>query len=113
MLKNNAVLVTVIFAFIVTVASVSSTFYQLYLSNRAKHIDSIFTKHSLISQIYHTYLLKQISQPMFAANLALYSLEEITDQREYEQIIRLGAVLKTDSVTVSCSKTRASNPTAR
>lgn len=96
MLKNNAVLVTVIFAFIVTVASVSSTFYQLYLSNRAKHIDSIFTKHSLISQIYHTYLLKQISQPMFAANLALYSLEEITDQREYEQIIRLGAVLKTD-----------------
>ncbi len=99
MLKNNAVLATVVFAFVVTVASVSSTFYQLYLSNRAKHIESIFTKHSLISQIYHTYLLKQISQPMFEANLALYSLEEITDQDEYDTIIRRGAILKTDGTT--------------
>lgn len=99
MLKNNAVLVTVVFAFLVTVASVSSTFYQLYLTNRAKHIDSIFTKHSLISQIYHTYLIKQISQPMFEANLALYSLEEISDQRQYETIIRYGAILKTDGTS--------------
>lgn len=99
MLKNNAVLVTVVFAFTVTVVSVSSTFYQLYLSNRAKHIDSIFTKHSLISQIYHTYLIKQISQPMFEANLALYSLEEITDTHEYEMIIRQGMVLKTDGTS--------------
>ncbi len=96
MLKNNAVLVTVVFALTVTVASVSSTFYQLYLSNRAKHIDNIFTKHSLISQIYHTYLIKQISQPMFEANLALYSLEEVTDPRQYEIIIRHGTILKTD-----------------
>ena len=96
MLKNNAVLVTVLFAFTVTVASVSSTFYQLYLSNRAKHIDNVFTKHSLISQIYHTYLMKQISEPMFEANLALYSLNEIGDQREYETIIRQGTILKTD-----------------
>lgn len=96
MLKNNAVLVTVLFAFAVTVTSVSSTFYQLYLSNRAKHIDNVFTKHSLISQIYHTYLMKQISEPMFEANLALYSLNEIGDQREYETIIRQGTILKTD-----------------
>ncbi len=96
MLKNNAVLATVVFAFVVTVASVSSTFYQLYLSHRAKHIDSIFTKHSLISQIYHTFLIKQISQPMFEANLALYSLEEITDSGEYDRIIRKGAILKTN-----------------
>ncbi|MBN2871195.1 MAG: HAMP domain-containing histidine kinase [Campylobacterales bacterium] len=101
MLKNNAVLVTISFAFIVTLSSVSSTFYQLYLSNRAKHIDSIFTKHSLISQIYHTYLIKQISQPMFEANLALYSLEEITDSEEYDAIIRHGAVLKTDGTSGS------------
>ncbi len=101
MLKNNAVLVTISFAFIVTLSSVSSTFYQLYLSNRAKHIDSIFTKHSLINQIYHTYLIKQISQPMFEANLALYSLEEISDPREYDAIIRYGAVLKTDGTSGS------------
>ncbi len=96
MIRKNAVLATILFAFFVTVASVSSTFYQLYLSNRAKHIESIFTKHSLISQIYHTFLMKQISQPMFEANLALYSLEEISDKDEYEGIIRQGTILKTD-----------------
>lgn len=96
MIKNNAVLATVMFALVVTVTSVSYTFYQLYETNRAKHIDNIFTKHSLISQIYHTYIIKQISQPMFEANLALYDLEEIVDEKKYEFIIRDGKVLKTD-----------------
>lgn len=96
MIKNNAVLATVIFALVVTVSSVSYTFYQLYLINRTKHIDNVFTKHSLISQIYHTYLIKQISQPMFEANLVLYDLEEITDEKLYETIIRHGSVLKSD-----------------
>jgi len=96
MIKNNAVLATVIFAMVVTVSSVSYTFYQLYETNRAKHIDNIFTKHSLISQIYHTYITKQISQPMFEANLALYELEEISNEAVYESIIRQGKVLKSD-----------------
>jgi two-component system, OmpR family, sensor kinase len=96
MIKNNAVLTTVVFALVVTVSSVSYTFYQLYETNRTKHIDNIFTKHSLISQIYHTYIIKQVSQPMFEANLALYNLEEITDKREYEAIIRQGKILKSD-----------------
>lgn len=96
MIKNNAVLATVMFALIVTVSSLSYTFYQLYQTNRAKHIDNIFTKHSLISQIYHTYIVKQISQPMFEANLALYDLEEILDEERYERIIQDGKVLKSD-----------------
>jgi two-component system OmpR family sensor kinase len=99
MIKNNAVLATVAFALVVTVSSVSYTFYQLYQINRAKHIDNIFTKHSLISQIYHTYLIKQISQPMFEANLALYDLDEVVDQGEYEAIIRHGKILKSDGNT--------------
>jgi two-component system OmpR family sensor kinase len=99
MMKNNAVLATVAFALVVTVSSVSYTFYQLYQINRAKHIDNIFTKHSLISQIYHTYLIKQISQPMFEANLALYDLDEVVDQGEYEAIIRHGKILKSDGNT--------------
>lgn len=96
MIKNNAVLATVVFAMVVTISSVSYTFYQLYETNRSKHIDNIFTKHSLISQIYHTYIIKQTSQPMFEANLALYDLEEITDETAYETIIRQGRVLKSD-----------------
>lgn len=99
MLKNNAVIATVVFALVVTVASVSYTFYQLYETNRAKHIDNIFGKHALISQIYHTYLLKQISEPMFEANLALYDLDDITAKEEYEAIIRQGKVLKSDGTT--------------
>ena len=96
MIKNNAVLATVAFALVVTVSSVSYTFYQLYQVNRTKHIDNIFTKHSLISQIYHTYIIKQISEPMFEANLALYDLEEISDESIYETIIRQGKILKSD-----------------
>ncbi|MDD5717653.1 MAG: ArsS family sensor histidine kinase [Sulfuricurvum sp.] len=99
MVKNNAVLATVAFALFVTVTSVSYTFYQLYQINRTKHIDNIFSKHSLISQIYHTYLSKQLSQPMFEANLALYNLEEIISKKEYETIIREGKILKTDGTT--------------
>ncbi|MFA5215365.1 ArsS family sensor histidine kinase [Sulfuricurvum sp.] len=94
MVKNNAVLATVLFAFVVTVASVSTTFYQLYEINRAKHIDSIFAKHSLIAQIYHTYLLKQISQPMFEANLALYDLYEVREGDKYKRITGGGDLLK-------------------
>lgn len=99
MIKNNAVLATVMFALVVTVTSVSYTFYQLYETNRAKHIDNVFGKHALISQIYHTYLLKQISEPMFEANLALYDLDDITAKEEYEAIIRQGKVLKSDGTT--------------
>ena len=96
MIKNNAVLATVVFALVVTVSSVSYTFYQLYQINRTKHIDNIFTKHSLISQIYHTYIIKQISEPMFEANLALYDLEEISNESVYETIVRQGKILKSD-----------------
>ena len=104
MIKNNAVLATITFALIVTVSSVSYTFYQLYQNNRAKHIDNIFSKHALISQIYHTYLMKQISQPMFEANLALYDLNEISEKEHYEQIIHQGIVLKSDGSTAPIVK---------
>lgn len=99
MLRNNAVLATIVFAFTVTVTSVSYTFYQLYETNRAKHIDNIFTKHALIGQIYHTYLLKQISEPMFETNLALYDLEEISEPTAFKRIIRNGKILKTDNAS--------------
>lgn len=94
MIKNNAVLATVLFALTVTLVSVSTTFYQLYEINRTKYIDNIFNKHSLIAQIFHTYLLKQISQPMFEANLALYDLYEVADANIYKTITEHGELLK-------------------
>lgn len=94
MIRRNAVLVTVLFALAVTVASVSYTFYQLYQTNRAKHIDNLFTKYSLISQIYNSFLLKQISLPILEANLAVYDLYAINDSSEYEQINEKATLLK-------------------
>lgn len=100
-LKRNAVLVTVLFALSVTVLSVSYTFYQLYQINREKHIDTLFTKNSLISQIYNSFLLKQISLPILEANLAVYDLYTINDSVQYEYITTQAVVLKEDGEKVS------------
>lgn len=99
MVKNNAVLATVTFALLVTIASISYVFYALYELNRERHYDSIFSKHALISQIYHTYLQQQVSDPMFQANLALYNLDDITNQEQYALITKNGKVLKDSTNT--------------
>lgn len=101
MIKRNAVLVTVLFALSVTVLSVSYTFYQLYETNRAKHIDNLFSKYSLISQIYNSFLLKQISLPILEANLAVYDLYAIENSSEYNYITSQGIVLKEDGEKIS------------
>jgi two-component system, OmpR family, sensor kinase len=99
--KRNAVLVTVLFALSVTVLSVSYTFYQLYETNRTKHIDNLFTKYSLISQIYNSFLLKQISLPMLEANLTVYDLYVINNTAEYDDITSQSTVLKEDGEKIS------------
>ncbi len=99
MLQRNGVFLTILFALIVTVSSVSYTFYQLYQTNLTKHNDNMFGKYALISQIYHTFLLKQISLPVFETNLAIYDLYPIEREVEYRTIIDNGAVLKENGVS--------------
>lgn len=94
MIRRNGVFFTVLFAFVVTVGSVSYTFFQLYHSNRAKHIDNLFTKYSLISQIYHTFLLKQISLPILEANFAVYDLYVIDKESAFTSITEQATLLK-------------------
>jgi len=94
MIKRNGVFITVLFAFIVTVSSVSYTFFKLYQSNSAKHTDNLFNKYSLISQIYHTFLLKQISLTILEANLAVYDLYVINSKSEFEVITKHATLLK-------------------
>jgi len=94
MIKRNGVFVTVLFAFIVTVSSVSYTFFKLYQSNSAKHTDNLFNKYSLISQIYHTFLLKQISLTILEANLAVYDLYVINSKSQFELITQNATLLK-------------------
>lgn len=99
MVQKNGVFFTVLFALSVTVSSVSYTFYELYQTNRTKHIDSMFNKYSLISQIYHTFLLRQISFPIFETNLAMYDLYTIEHESQYRQITENGVLLKENSVS--------------
>ncbi|MDP3301234.1 MAG: ArsS family sensor histidine kinase [Sulfuricurvum sp.] len=94
MLKRNGVLLTILFALGVTVCSVSYTFYQLYQTNQTKHNDNMFGKYALISQIYHTFLLKQISLPIFETNLAMYDLYPIEREMQYRQITKNAILLK-------------------
>ncbi|MDD4855757.1 MAG: ArsS family sensor histidine kinase [Sulfuricurvum sp.] len=98
--RRNAVLLTVLFALAVTVGSVSYTFYQLYQTNRAKHTDNLFSKYSLISQIYNTFLLKQISLPILEANLAVYDLYVVNDAG-YKSVTQQALVLKEEGQSVS------------
>ncbi|MFA6188888.1 MAG: ArsS family sensor histidine kinase [Sulfuricurvum sp.] len=99
MLKRNGVFLTVLFALSVTVSSVSYTFYQLYQTNEAKHNGNLFSKYSLISQIYHTFLLKQISFPVFETNLAMYDLYPIEQDTLYRHITENGILLKENGVS--------------
>ncbi|HQS67816.1 MAG TPA: ArsS family sensor histidine kinase [Sulfuricurvum sp.] len=99
MLKRNGVLLTILFALGVTVMSVSYTFYQLYQTNRTKHNDNLFGKYALISQIYHTFLLKQISLPIFETNLAMYDLYPIEREAQYRHITKYAVLLKENGIS--------------
>jgi two-component system OmpR family sensor kinase len=109
MLKRNGVLLTILFALGVTVSSVSYTFYQLYQTNQTKHNDNMFGKYALISQIYHTFLLKQISLPIFETNLAMYDLYPIERESQYQQITKHATLLK-ENTTSAIDLNRNSMP---
>lgn len=99
MLQRNGVFLTILFALGVTVSSVSYTFYQLYQTNRIKHNDNLFGKYALISQIYHTFLLKQISLPIFETNLAMYDLYPIEREMQYRHITKYAILLKENGIS--------------
>ena len=87
------------FALSVSIASVSYTFYQLYQTNRTNHNDNMFGKYALISQIYHTFLLRQISFPIFETNLAMYDLYAIEHEAQYREITENAVLLKQNGVS--------------
>ena len=101
MVRRNGVFFTVLFAFVVSMGSIGYTFYQLYQTNRAKHIDNLFTRYSLISQIYNTFLLKQMSLPILEANLAVYEVYNVNNGEAYQKITHEGIVLKEEGKLVS------------
>ena len=74
--------------------SVSIIFWEFYKLNRQQYIDHIFTKYSVIVQIYKENQQRQSAEVMIEANLAVYKLFLVKEQDEHNQIIESAKVLK-------------------
>jgi len=93
-MKKHAVLITVLFALIVSLVSVSATFWEFYKLNKEQYINHIFTKYTVITQIYREHQQRHSSEIMLEANLAVYDLEVIKDKNEKTLILKKGKILK-------------------
>ena len=93
-MRKHAVLLTVLFALVVTVISVSVVFWEFFKLNKQQYISHIFTKHAVITQIYRENLQRKSSQIMLEANLAIYNFVIIKDDKKKKRIIKKSEVLK-------------------
>ena len=93
-MKKHAVLITVLFALTVSLVSVSWIFWEFYKLNKQQYIDHIFTKYSVITQIYREHQQRQNSEIMLDANLAVYKMELQRDKKEKQEIVQKAKVLK-------------------
>ena len=94
MIKRHAVLITVLFALSVSLVSLSVIFWEFYKLNKEQYINHIFTKYSVITQIYREHQQRQSSEIMLEANLAVYNLEVSKDKKLKTEIFQKGKVLK-------------------
>ncbi|MCJ7765571.1 MAG: ArsS family sensor histidine kinase, partial [Thiovulaceae bacterium] len=94
---RNAVLLTVLFAFLVTLFSVSYIFIEFYKLNREQYINNTFLKYSVITRIYQEHMQTHTSATMLEANLALYNLYSIEDGAAAEKIVDSAKILKSES----------------
>ena len=93
-MNKHAVLITVLFAFFVTILSVSAVFFEFYKLNKQQYINHIFTKFSIITQIYKAHQQSHSSQIMLEANLAIYKLQILKDAKSQTKVLDKGKILK-------------------
>jgi len=93
-MKKNAVLITVLFALSVSLLSVSAVFWEFYKLNKKQYIDHIFTKYSVITQIYRDHQQRQNSEIMLDANLAVYQMQIVKDRSSQQTLLKKGKLLK-------------------
>jgi len=93
-MKNHAVLITILFAFTVTLVSVSAVFFEFYKLNKQQYINNIFTKFSIITQVYRAHQQSNSSQIMLEANLAIYKLHILKDTNAQKKVLDKGEILK-------------------
>ena len=93
-MRKHAVLITVLFALIVTLISVSVVFWEFFQQNKQRYLNHIFTKHTTITQIYQEHQQKQNSQIMLEANLAVYNFVLVKDIKIIKNILKNAKLLK-------------------
>lgn len=98
LLRKHAVFLTVLFAMVVTLISVSAVFFEFYKLDKQQYINHIFTKYSVITQIYKNHEQKESNDIMFEANLAVYKFRLETDTKKQKRILQEGKILKQDAV---------------
>lgn len=103
-MKKHAVLITVLFAFLVTAISVSVIFWEFFKLNKQKYIDHIFAKHSTITQIYQQHEQEHSPAIMLEANLAVYDFVLEKNEEKIKSILKHAKVLmKKDFQSVGSS----------
>jgi len=93
-MKKNAVLITVLFALSVSLISVSAVFWEFYKLNKQQYINHIFTKYSVITQIYREHQQRQNSEIMLDANLAVYEMQIVKARDAQIAVMKKGKLLK-------------------
>ena len=96
-MRRHTVLLTVLFAFLVTLFSVSYIFVKFYKLNREQYINNTFLKYSVITRIYQEHMQTHTSTTMLEANLALYNLYSIEDNLAAKKIVENAKILKSES----------------
>ena len=77
-----------------TLLSVSYTFWEFYKLNRNQYINNIFTKYSVITQIFREHHRQHEPQAILEANLAVYSLDLVHSREDAKSILKRAKVLK-------------------
>lgn len=93
-MRQHAVLITVLFALVVTLFSVSIVFWELYKLEKKHYIDHIFSKQSIITQVYREHEQRKSSEIMLEANLAVYKLRIEKNKTMQRFVLKRGKILK-------------------
>jgi len=93
-MKQYAVVITVLFALIVTLISVSVVFWEMYKLHKDQYLNHIFSKHIVITQIYREHQQRKNSEIMLEANLAVYNLLIEKNSSMGSHVLQKGKILK-------------------
>ena len=93
-MRQHAVLLTIVFALLVTLSSVTYIFVEFFKLNREQYNNNIFMKYSVITQIYREHMQRNNSTTILEANLAVYDLNPIHGEVELNRVFEAGTILK-------------------